>query len=59
MQMFVTDGNCEQITLNDPFYCGSHPPNAKLIVNVAMSGMEEMEGAEKEEGKGEGRRDKG
>lgn len=38
MQLWVTTGNCSSFTLDDPFYCGKYPPNAKTIVNVVMSG---------------------
>ena len=38
MQLIVNNGNCGSIQLNDPFYCGAHPPNAKNIVQVSMSG---------------------
>ncbi|PRP88138.1 hypothetical protein PROFUN_04229 [Planoprotostelium fungivorum] len=38
MQLVVNQGNCRSYSLNNPFYCGAHPPNAKGVVNVAMSG---------------------
>jgi hypothetical protein len=39
MQLVVSQGNCNSYQLNDPFYCGKHPPNAKNIVNVRMGGQ--------------------
>jgi hypothetical protein len=38
MQLVVNWGNCNSYQLNDPFYCGKHPPNAKNFVNVHMGG---------------------
>eukprot|EP00026_Physarum_polycephalum_P017875 Phypoly_transcript_19244.p1 GENE.Phypoly_transcript_19244~~Phypoly_transcript_19244.p1 ORF type:complete len:158 (+),score=20.14 Phypoly_transcript_19244:162-635(+) len=38
MELVVNQGDCLSYQLNDPFYCGAHPPNAKGIVSVAMSG---------------------
>lgn len=38
MQLVVREGDCNNVQLNDPFYCGAHPPNAKKVVNVQMSG---------------------
>eukprot|EP00026_Physarum_polycephalum_P019946 Phypoly_transcript_22233.p1 GENE.Phypoly_transcript_22233~~Phypoly_transcript_22233.p1 ORF type:complete len:157 (+),score=13.03 Phypoly_transcript_22233:75-545(+) len=38
MQLVLNGGDCNNYALNDPFYCGSNPPNAKNIVNVEMSG---------------------
>lgn len=38
MELVVNEGNCGSFQLNDPFYCGKHPPNAKTIVNVELSG---------------------
>jgi len=34
----VNRGDCQSFQLNDPFYCGAHPPNAKKFVAVALSG---------------------
>jgi hypothetical protein len=39
MQLVVNWGNCNSYQLNDPFYCGKHPPNAKNIVDVRMGGQ--------------------
>eukprot|EP00026_Physarum_polycephalum_P008086 Phypoly_transcript_08164.p1 GENE.Phypoly_transcript_08164~~Phypoly_transcript_08164.p1 ORF type:complete len:156 (+),score=15.82 Phypoly_transcript_08164:924-1391(+) len=38
MELVMNGGSCGNYTLNDPFYCGYNPPNAKDIVNVQMSG---------------------
>lgn len=39
MQLIVNSGNCNSYQLNDPFYCGQHPPNAKNFVDVRMGGQ--------------------
>eukprot|EP00475_Leptophrys_vorax_P014152 TRINITY_DN2053_c0_g1_i1.p1 TRINITY_DN2053_c0_g1~~TRINITY_DN2053_c0_g1_i1.p1 ORF type:complete len:154 (+),score=28.67 TRINITY_DN2053_c0_g1_i1:97-558(+) len=39
MQVVIKNNNCLDIDLNDPFYCGAHPPNAKTIVDVFPSGQ--------------------
>ena len=38
MQLIINPGNCHDYKLNDPFYCGRHPPNAKNFVHVRMGG---------------------
>eukprot|EP01111_Echinosteliopsis_oligospora_P013710 TRINITY_DN4992_c0_g1_i1.p1 TRINITY_DN4992_c0_g1~~TRINITY_DN4992_c0_g1_i1.p1 ORF type:complete len:330 (-),score=109.49 TRINITY_DN4992_c0_g1_i1:16-1005(-) len=38
MQLWIKNNNCTDISLNDPFYCGKYPPNAKTMVKVVMSG---------------------
>ncbi|PRP77685.1 major facilitator superfamily domain-containing protein 6-like [Planoprotostelium fungivorum] len=37
-QLIINDGDCGNIQWNDPFYCGAHPPNAKGVIDVWMSG---------------------
>ena len=39
MQLIVSQGNCNSYRLNDPFYCGRNPPNAKNVVDVRMGGQ--------------------
>ncbi|PRP80745.1 hypothetical protein PROFUN_11485 [Planoprotostelium fungivorum] len=38
MQLVFNQGDCGSIQLNNPFYCGAHPPNAKDVVDVSMGG---------------------
>ncbi|KAL0487827.1 FabZ [Acrasis kona] len=38
MQLVLKGGSCNNIQLNDPFYCGKYPPNAKSVLDVQMSG---------------------
>ena len=38
LQLVINKGNCKSYKLNDPFYCGKHPPNAKNFVNVKVGG---------------------
>jgi len=39
MKNSVTPNSCKtSFNLNDPFYCGAHPPNAKNIIDFAFSG---------------------
>jgi len=39
MQLVIHEGNCNNYQLNDPFYCGAYPPNAKNVVDVRMDGQ--------------------